>query len=157
MMWNSDKSITLSLVCTKIVIVLVILFAGLMTFVHFSEDNRLKSLIIGMGNRFDTVFFLVFIYVCCAIALVALFFLHKILSRIRVGNVFVEENVQALRKISWLCFAVTSVLVTGGLYVGGYDFLLVGLMAAFVGLILRVVKNVFAAAVEIKMENDYTV
>ena len=36
-------------------------------------------------------------------------------------------------------------------------FLIVSAAAAFVGLILRVVKNVFAEAVRLKDENDYTI
>jgi hypothetical protein len=36
-------------------------------------------------------------------------------------------------------------------------FLLLSIMAGFLGLILRVVKNVFEAAVELKAENDYTI
>ena len=36
-------------------------------------------------------------------------------------------------------------------------FLLLSAAAAFVGLMLRVVKNAFAEAVNIKNENDYTI
>ena len=39
----------------------------------------------------------------------------------------------------------------------GKSIFLVGLAAAFVGLIVRVVKNVIAQAVHLKEENDYTI
>jgi len=175
--WNDGRSLKLSLICTKIVIGLVIASAVAVTVWYlmggetsvvaqtsaaksangetissrFSEHVEIS--IVRTGSSFA---FVAVIYVVCAIALAALCLLHGMLSRIRRGDVFSAGNVQALRRISWLCFACALALVCGA-YVCGLSFILIGLMAAFVGLILRVVKNVFAAAVEIKTENDFTV
>ena len=77
------------------------------------------------------------------------------MKRIAAGEVFVEENVKALRAISWCCFLVAIVFFAFFFYyILG---LILAILAAFAGLVLRVVKNVFAQAVEIKEENDLTV
>ena len=44
-----------------------------------------------------------------------------------------------------------------GFTVALFYFLLVAAAAAFIGLILRVVKNVFQQAMALKEENDYTI
>ena len=71
------------------------------------------------------------------------------------GEVFIPENVSILRLLSWCCIAAGLVCLFSALYY--MPFLIVSAAAAFVGLILRVVKNVFAEAVRLKDENDYTI
>lgn len=66
-----------------------------------------------------------------------------------------RENVSILRLLSWCCIAAGLVCLFSALYY--MPFLIVSAAAAFVGLILRVVKNVFAEAVRLKDENDYTI
>lgn len=83
---------------------------------------------------------------------ISLFFL---LRRIRAGEVFCDENVRSLRIISWCCYAECVVFFAFGFY-----FLVAFAMAfacAFMGTILRVVKNSFEEAVELKRENDFTI
>jgi FtsH-binding integral membrane protein len=95
-------------------------------------------------------------YACCVAALVALFFLNRLLANIKKDAVFTEENVQALRAISWCCFAEAFILTATALY---FAPILLAFAAgvAFFGLILRVVKNVINAAVALKAENDFTI
>jgi hypothetical protein len=88
-------------------------------------------------------------------AFAALICLGRLLRNIAGGRVFVDQNVKLLRFLSWCCFAAAGIfLVMSFYYVTG---LLVVISAAFMGLILRVVKNVIAQAVELKQENDLTV
>ncbi|MCL1849049.1 MAG: DUF2975 domain-containing protein [Clostridiales bacterium] len=95
------------------------------------------------------------LWACAAPAFLALLHLGGMLKRIAAGEVFVEENVKALRAISWCCFLVAIVFFAFFFYyILG---LILAILAAFAGLVLRVVKNVFAQAVEIKEENDLTV
>jgi hypothetical protein len=85
----------------------------------------------------------------------ALVCLHILLSNIKKEKVFIAGNVKLLRTISWCCFAAAFVMVFAAKY-----YLLLGLTAvaiAFIGLILRVVKNVIEEAVRIKTENDLTI
>ncbi|MDR0853723.1 MAG: DUF2975 domain-containing protein [Clostridiales Family XIII bacterium] len=154
-MWNTDKSLTLSLVCTKIAIVLV--FAAAIAFPIalrkglFGEDGYVTA----QMNDHIPLIIAIFI-ICCLLALIALFSLNRLLANIKNGNVFTEKNVRLLRTISWMCFAVAIATLVAG-FATSFFFLVIGALACFFGLILRVVKNVIAAAVQLKDENDYTI
>ena len=94
-------------------------------------------------------------YICLPAALAALYSLIRLLKNILDGEIFIQGNVLHLRLLSWYCGAVSLItLATGYFYL---PFYLVGLAAIFFTLILRVIKNVFAAAIEIKTENELTV
>jgi hypothetical protein len=95
-------------------------------------------------------------YACCVPAIAALLLLDRLLSNITKGKVFTEENVKALRAISWCCFAEAFILAIAALYFAPILFA-VAIVTAFFGLILRVVKNVIDAAVALKAENDFTI
>lgn len=150
-MWNSVKSIKLSTIFTKVIIGLVIILACALPFIV--KKTSLAEMF--MLNTSELSKVLVIIYICCAIALVALYSLNKLLSNISREIVFVKQNVDILRRISWCCFIVALVLLPGSLF--SLVFFMLSVMAGFVGLILRVVKNVFEAAVRLKDENDYTI
>ena len=94
-------------------------------------------------------------YICLPFALAALYSVIKLLKNILSGEVFMTANVRHLRLLSWYCGGVSAVtLITGYLYL---PFYIIGVAAVFFMLILRVIKNVFAAAIEIKTENELTV
>jgi len=149
-MWNREKSITLSKLC-------ILLFLGLLLatvvsapwlvnwFVSFSQA----------GLKGTESYFLATIYVGFVPALYLLYSLLRLIRRIDAGKVFIAENVELLRRISWSCFFGAGVALVSVLYYFPWFFLAVA--AAFMGLIVRVVKNVFAQAVELKDEADYTV
>ena len=99
--------------------------------------------------------FRITIYCCAVPGFFLLLCLHRLLRNIRRERVFEKENVTLLRVISWLCIAVGVVTLVSGLYYT--SFFLVAAAAAFCGLIVRVVKNVFEQAIAIKTENDYTI
>ena len=150
-MWNSVKSLRLSSIFTKMVMLLVIAFAIALP-VFKVRVLMIRGLIFGES---EINYVIAIIYICCLLALVALFFLNQLLANIRMGIVFEEKNVKILRRISWCCFFVALVLAVGLIF--SMVFLFLSVMAGFVGLILRVVKNVFEAAVELKAENDFTI
>lgn len=81
-----------------------------------------------------------------------LFFL---LLRVRKGEVFTDRSVSLIRGVSWCCLGLC---IPFG-YLGIYFQLswIVCLLAVFLGLCLRVCKNAFEVATEIKQENDLTV
>ncbi|MEG2931221.1 MAG: DUF2975 domain-containing protein [Ruthenibacterium sp.] len=95
-------------------------------------------------------------YAAAVLGLAALWLLHRLLFSIGAGSVFVEKNVFILRALSWCCLGAGLVFF-GGACAGWPPFALLAVCAAFMGLILRVVKNVFAEAVRIRTENDATV
>ena len=88
-------------------------------------------------------------------AALVLFCLHRLLKNISQEDVFCEENVTYLRVMSWCCMIAGLVYFLAGWF-DWYLFIFC-ITAGFVGLMLRVVKNVFAQAVAIKAENDYTI
>jgi hypothetical protein len=98
---------------------------------------------------------IVVMLLCCIAALAALFSLDRLLSNIRKEEVFTEKNVRLLRIISWACFAVAIAMFVG--CIASISFFVIAILACFVGLILRVVKNVISAAVALKDENDFTI
>ncbi len=82
--------------------------------------------------------------------------LFMLLQRVKSGNVFTAESVGLIRGISWGCYFVAGVFCGLAKYFT-FVALLVAFVAAFLGLCLRVVKNVIEEATEIKSENDLTV
>lgn len=89
------------------------------------------------------------------LGLTALLSLARLLHNLNRNRIFVAQNVTCLRLISWCCFGVALVfLVLAWFRSLG---LLVAFAAAFFGLILRVLKNVFARAVALQDEADYTI
>ena len=145
MKWNNDRSLLLSRVCVWVFTVL--LAALLLTAPWFWNwilwRSSVRMVYIGVT------------YASGVPAAVVLFCLHRLLRNISEEEVFIQENVRSLRIMSWCLIAAALVYLVGSLF----DWYLVvsAAAAAFVGLILRVVKNVFAQAVELKNENDFTI
>lgn len=140
----------MSSVCTKLVFFLVIGFAII--------APNLVDYYLGytaIKNPETATAFLITVYACCVPALMALYCLDRLLANIRKKEVFIEKNVKYLRWISWCCFAVSLLIMIGAFS----TFLLftVAIAAAFIGLILRVVKNVIEQAMILKNENDLTI
>jgi len=147
--WTPAKSVILSSICTKIAIVLVIAAAVAMPklvsgYVEYTGKNAeiIQSLLLT-------------VYACAVPGLLSLFCLDRLLANIRRGDVFSEKNIKLLRTLSWCSFIVSLILFVSGFYY--ILFVIIAVCAAFLGLILRVIKNVFEQALLIKEENDYTI
>ena len=97
----------------------------------------------------------VLVYGILVLAAVAGVLMLRLLRRIRGGEVFTDKSVAHLRGVSWCCVLAGGLFVLLGLYFP-LSFA-VAFVAVFVGLCLRVVKNVLEEAVVIKSENDLTV
>lgn len=155
-MWNRKKSVTLSIiVCFVFVgIVTTALFLGPWAvekwFVLYRGWNAGDTALSQMLNLFNACFYpsAVFLYI-------ALYSLLKLLFNIKKNNIFIPQNVTLLRVISWCCFVVAVIIFIGGIFY--IPFLVIAAAAAFIGLMLRIVKNVMQAAVEIKAENELTI
>ena len=94
-------------------------------------------------------------YVCCPAGWLALIFIMKILRNTLNENVFTADTVNYLRYLSWCCgFVAIAAAVCGIFYMPIFIF---AFGAAFMMLILRVLKNVMAKATEIKSENELTI
>lgn len=98
---------------------------------------------------------LVTLYCCAPFAVCVLVCLDILLKNIGNGQPFIAKNVMLLRIISYCCFGVSLAFVYFAV-LRPFAFAIV-FATAFFGLILRVVKNCFKKAVEIREENDATI
>lgn len=159
MQWNKNKSLTLSKLLV-LVFALVLLAADLLGW------RLIPQFFTGeIFGRFR-ISMLVSLYVLSVPAWAALVGLYRLLSNLREGQVFTPGNIRLLRIISWCCFCVAGISLLCYipiLSMAGYRPLavpllgLVPLAAALMGLIVRIVKNVFEQAAVMKDELDYTV
>lgn len=155
-MWNSKKSVTLS-------IIVCFIFVAVLTFGVFFGPYGMElwlTLYRGFNKNGEALQNLIKIFKCCfypsvIFAYTTLYCLIKLLFNIKKQEIFISRNVSYLRMISWCCFAVALITLIGGFFY--IPFLLIAVAAAFVGLMLRVVKNVMQNAVEIKEENELTI
>lgn len=149
-MWNDKKSITLSKFC-------VLAFSAMLIGIALSAPwivNRFldfsRADLVGKEN-----FFLSTIYSGSIPAAVLLYCLYRLLHSIEHEEVFISANVEYLRRISWCCFAGAIICFASTPYY--FPWIFVAVAAAFMGLIVRVIKNIIAQAVELKKESEYTI
>ncbi len=103
----------------------------------------------------DNILVLIAAYLILLLALLANTLLFTLLLQVKGENVFSKKSIGLIRGISWCSIGVGVVfaLLT-------YYFTLssvIAFAALFLGLCVRVVKNVIEKATEIKDENDLTV
>ena len=149
--WNDRKSITL----TRVVVATAILGSAIMT-ISGPWLTRWMVTAHALPPRTGPVL-LVLGYLCAVLAFGMLFSLYKFLRRIEAGQIFVPANVTALRRISWCCTWAAALCLPVGAVLGLPFIFAIGVAAAFMALIVRVIKNAFAQAVKMKDELDYTV
>ena len=151
-MKNKNLSLMISSILVKLVFVAIIVccFIAPQLITYYEQ-----SYIIPFG--IDSVYIPLLITLYCAAvpALILIIALDRLLANIRKGNAFIKENVICLRIISYCCFAASVIFIYFG-FLRHFALFIVA-AAAFFGLILRVVKNVFEQAIEIREENDYTI
>lgn len=151
-MWNKDKSIMLTSCIIKAVYVAVAVCcvtAPLM--VRYYDD----TVVLAHGD--PSVFLPLLITLYCVVppAVAALILLDMLLGNIKKGEPFTQKNVNLLRALSYCCFAVSVVFIYFS-FLKPFAFVIV-FAAAFMGLILRVIKNCFEQAVALREENDFTI
>lgn len=107
------------------------------------------------AGHVDGTLFMATIYLAAVPIGVLLWVLNRLVFAIGNEEIFTQENIRRLRIISWMCIAVAMIcLVSMGYY------LFWGVIAAcmaFMGILIRVIKNVFERAKQLKDENDYTI
>ena len=151
--WSEMKSLKLSrlLVAGLFFLLIVILFTAHIIAEWFDVISVGRGIIDGRVDVAVTVM----IYICDVFAIIAVVSLNKLLSNISRDEVFIEQNTQCLRIISWCCVLVGFTFTVFSLW--RYEFLFAAFFAMFLGLVMRVLKNVFEKAVELKSENDFTI
>ena len=98
---------------------------------------------------------LILAYLVVATMMLADVLLVVLLLHVKREEVFCARAVSLIRRISWCCFLLGVWFAAIGVW---FQLSLVAAVAAlFLGLCLRVVKNVIEQAIAIKEENDFTV
>ncbi len=151
-MWNKDKSILLSQVIIKVMYLGILIACIIAPKLVEYYDERV---ILEAGLPSVYVPLLVTLYCCVPPAMTALISLDLLLFNIQHGDTFVKKNVGYLRIISWCCFLGAAIFIYFSIL---RPFALtIVVTAAFLGIILRVVKNCFEEAVALREENDFTI
>lgn len=148
-MTKEKRSIAITSVLIKVAIVLCTAALFLMPYaakmyeqISFQRDNV-------------TVPLLITFYVCAAFGFVILFVLNKLIKNIGSEQVFIDENVKLLKILSYCCFAIAVVTLIFARF--RILVFVITFAAAFIGLILRVIKNCFTEAIRLREENDFTI
>lgn len=152
-MWDKDKSVMLTHTIVRLCYILLTALAIALPFMlrcDFFHFIKIRTYVEGP------------FYTVVPAGYIALFCLDKLLINIKKDIVFDNKNVKLLRIISWACtFAGTVGLISfTAILIKDFMFetLLVLTMGEFfMALVIRVVKNIFVKAIEIKEENDLTV
>jgi hypothetical protein len=148
-MWNDDKSIVLSQLCVTVFIILLIATA-------VSAPWLIRLLVNSRSISSDSEsYFLLTVYSGAVAAAFLLGSLFRLLHRIKHDEVFISGNVESLRHISWCSFAGAVICGISAFYY--VPWVAVAVSAAFMGLIVRVVKNILARAVSLQDDANYTI
>ena len=94
-------------------------------------------------------------YCCAPLVFYALWCVDRLTSNILKEAVFIHANVRYIRRIRWCCAGVSLVCLPAAWFYPPLIFLAV--IMAFLAVVVSVVKNVLAAAVELREENDLTI
>ena len=146
---SHEKSAFISLICTWIVIVLALAVAVFLP--KLVEIYTCQ----GVFRTNEYIHILVWMYLLYIPAGIVLVSLIMLLGNIRKEEIFVKKNIPLFRALSWGCFLASLILLVLSQYTD--FFTLNAVVVAFIGLILKVVKNVFEEAIILKDENDYTI
>lgn len=150
--WSITLSLSLSLLLFLVCIASFFIMSDLTDMLIDTEDN--------IGNRNEITeagraFVHVLAFSIPVVVLLADGLLFALLLRVRAGQVFTSVSVAFVRGVSWCCMLLAVVFCGLGIYFQ-LSFI-VAFAALFLGLCLRVVKNVIEEATAIKSENDLTV
>jgi len=157
-MLRISRKLSIHLSLTICAVFFLVCVAGL--FVLPALSQMLIDLPDNVGNRGDIsqlgrILSLVSAYCIVLDMMLADGLLFCLLLNVRKGEVFTDPTVSLIRGVSWCCLALCVPFGLLGLY---FQLAwLVCFLAVFLGLCLRVCKNAFEEAVQIKQENDLTV
>ncbi len=147
-MKRKNISIFASIIVTTMLLVLVI--AAVFTL------PQIMQVYSKMRGGIDVSSLMVALYISSVPGIICTLSLLKLLFNIRKNDIFTKQNVIILQILSYCCLfvGIEYVAICYSRYI---SMIFVGFAAIFIGIILRVIKNVFDKAIEIREENDYTI
>lgn len=148
MKWTKANSLNLSIILVEVTFLLLITTLFIIPPAVCWYD--------AVSGQEPVKYFLgVILYLSDFIAFFVIGALYRLLQNIRQGRVFVPKNASYLRLISWGLAAIALLLLIFSFARGMA--LLFAFVMAFLGLILRVLKNVFEEAIALQNEQDFTI
>jgi hypothetical protein len=151
MAWSTDRSVVLSQVATRVIMALGVALGIALPFLCAGDFFVGRAFV----HAQNILLLLPVYYAFCVPAYLALIALDRLLAAVKRDEVFTHGNVRRLRVISWACLAAALVLAISAFV--SLTFFALAVIAAFFGVVLRAMKNLFAAAVELQTESDYTI
>lgn len=154
--FSKNRSLYISIVIS--VIFFIICLAGLVILPQLTE--MLINTPDNIGNRDSItqtgrVLMLVVAYAIVLTFILADCLLYRVLMQVKKGNVFSVLTVALIRGVSMCCFSLCLLFGILGIYF--QLAFIVSFLAVFLGICLRVVKNVIEEATAIKQEHELTV
>lgn len=153
--WNQDKSIALSRILLLLFAAALAALDGLCLYAVIFKGNLAVQLV-KFFTREKVLLFSVCAWICSIPGSWLLLSMNRLLRNLQASRVFASENVRLLRIVSYCCFAAALVCVACAA-IGMISLSIIAVAAGFVGLIVRIVKNVFEQAIAMKDELDFTV
>ncbi len=151
MKWTTDRSIKLSIACVFAFSAILMALDVWTLFGWIAPGFGLRPLL-------DRTYFAMFsatVAFGSVFAWACLINLYRLLKNVQAGRVFTHETADILRIISWCCACAALVCLISAFY--ALPFLVVAIAAAFMMLIVRIVKNCFQQAIGMKSELDLTI
>lgn len=117
---------------------------------------RIMEVYSRMCGGIDVTSLMIALYISSVPGVICIISLLKLLFNIRKNEIFVKQNVLLLQILSYCCLfvGIEYIAICYSRYI---SMIFIGFSAIFIGIILRVIKNVFDKAIEIREENDYTI
>ena len=140
-LWDNSKSLLLTTWWMRIALVLWCALVVVVPIMFFMQYIAIDMLIL-FGVLFVPI-------------LLAFYGLHKMLSNIQQGIIFSVQNTASLRLVSWACFFAAIFLL-----IAAYKWpvlIFASGVIGFLGLFVRVIKNMLSEAIVLKEENDFTI
>ena len=143
-----NVSMLASIIVTTMLLVLVVVAVFMLP--------QIMQVYSKMRGGIDVTSLMVALYISSIPGLICTLSLLKLLFNIRKNEIFVKQNVTILQVLSYCCLfvGIEYIAICYSRYIA---MIFVGFAAIFIGIILRVIKNVFDKAIEIREENDYTI
>lgn len=133
-------------------IVAAVMLPWVSELLEYERNGFFINGIITEGQRTSVM---TFGYIGIAAIALAVGMLFALLIRVKGGKVFTDKSVALIRGVSWACYLLALSFIGIG-FTYNISFV-AAFLAVFLGLCLRVVKNVLEEACRIKNENDLTV
>jgi hypothetical protein len=146
---NSQLSAKCTLWCTRflglLVLVLIFTFPGILDWYQSFRP-------LGLHGAAAVYFGF---YLCVPVVFFALWCMDRLVRNIQKKEVFVTANVRYIRRIRWCCAGISLICLPAACFYQPLWLMVV--IMGFLALVVSLVKNIMAAAVELREENDLTI